>query len=172
MNVKSFLLAVEKELHISDWASVTTEQLSSIKYLPAIVEKYGGVLPLINKFLPERNLTKQKTFPEKVQQLLESSARTAFPKSNVASNYKLRLAVKGKEDEEILLDVYIQDLNVAFEYQGEEFFQGGKAIFGSPEKLQQEFRIKQQKCKTKEIRLIEVPYWWNITPENLKQLCK
>jgi len=159
-------------LNISDWAEVTNDMLLSIKHMSGLLSRYGGLLHLINKFLPERNLKKEKTFPQKIEEALLSCVKAAFTEATVLQKFKTTIPSRDDvaTEDKITLDIYVPDKKIAFEYQGEEFYHKGKAIFGSPEQLQKEFRAKQQKCKASDINLVEVPYWWNLTPDSIKQL--
>eukprot|EP01114_Cavostelium_apophysatum_P005470 TRINITY_DN1649_c1_g4_i2.p1 TRINITY_DN1649_c1_g4~~TRINITY_DN1649_c1_g4_i2.p1 ORF type:complete len:470 (+),score=99.43 TRINITY_DN1649_c1_g4_i2:214-1623(+) len=61
-------------------------------------------------------------------------------------------------------DVFIPSLKLCFEYHGEQHFSGAE------DELLQRQRNKEEKrsmCRQHDITMIEIPYWWNGTKEQL-----
>ena len=58
------------------------------------------------------------------------------------------------------LDIFIPELNLAFEYQGEQHYTF-HYLYGHPEERQMRDAEKKIKCAEAGITLIEVPYWWD-----------
>ena len=55
------------------------------------------------------------------------------------------------------LDIWLPELNLAFEYQGEQHY--------SDDVISRRDREKRSACKEAGIRLIEVPYTWDASKE-------
>jgi hypothetical protein len=67
------------------------------------------------------------------------------------------------------LDVFLPDLNLAFEYQGEHhYFDMPKAAFSPIETYQQYDQKKKEMCQAMGIHLVVVPYWWDRTTASLR----
>lgn len=77
----------------------------------------------------------------------------------------------------IELDVYVESLKLAVEYQGEQHY---KAIHWSSDFVTQQIRDEEKrrackqvlktvviKCVQHNVTLVEVPYWWDRTTESL-----
>ena len=67
------------------------------------------------------------------------------------------------------LDVFIPSKNLAFEYQGKQHFEE-VGIFSSAKSYQQRDEEKRTLCASNNIKLIEVPYWWNRSREELQEM--
>ena len=67
------------------------------------------------------------------------------------------------------LDVFIPSRSLAFEYQGQQHYEdvGG---FSPTKTYQQRDEEKRALCAANNIKLIEVPYWWNRTQESLQEM--
>ena len=63
------------------------------------------------------------------------------------------------------LDIFIPQLNLAFEYQGKQHYMF-HYLSGHPEEQQKRDAEKKAKCAEARITLIEVPYWWDKTAGN------
>jgi hypothetical protein len=64
------------------------------------------------------------------------------------------------------LDIYLPQIKLAFEYQGEQHFYDIHFL-GSKWSQQQRDNEKKQLCIENGITLIEVPYWWDFEKESL-----
>jgi hypothetical protein len=64
------------------------------------------------------------------------------------------------------LDIYIPSLSLAFEYQGEYHYLD-HYLFGDPLEVQMRDEEKRQACKSLDITLIEVPYWWDYQRDSI-----
>ena len=67
------------------------------------------------------------------------------------------------------LDVFIPSLSLAFEYQGKQHYQE-VGVFNPSRTYQQRDEEKRILCASNNIKLIEVPYWWNRTQESLREM--
>jgi hypothetical protein len=66
------------------------------------------------------------------------------------------------------LDVYIFNLALAFEYQGEQHYGISPYRRMNTERLQDRDEEKKLLCKANGITLIEVPFWWDGSREQLE----
>jgi hypothetical protein len=65
------------------------------------------------------------------------------------------------------LDAFIPSKSIAFEFHGRQHFQN-IGVF-QPAKIYQERDSKKRiLCTKNNIKLIEIPYWWNRTQEELE----
>ena len=67
------------------------------------------------------------------------------------------------------LDVFIPSRSLAFEYQGKQHYEE-VGIFSPTKTYQQRDEEKRILCAANNIKLIEVPYWWNRTHESLQEI--
>ena len=67
------------------------------------------------------------------------------------------------------LDVFIPSKSLAFEYQGIQHYQE-VGVFNPSKSYQQRDEEKRNLCDSNNIKLIEVPYWWNRTAESLHEM--
>ena len=58
------------------------------------------------------------------------------------------------------IDVFIPELNLGFEYQGEQHFQD-IGYFGPKMQYTARDNHKREACESQGITLVEIPYWWN-----------
>ena len=73
-----------------------------------------------------------------------------------------------KTGEDMQIDILIQDLNLAFEFQGVQHFKDFN-IFGDRPDSKERDEEKMQACKNLGIDLIIVPYWWDRKKPSLVQ---
>ena len=67
------------------------------------------------------------------------------------------------------LDVFIPSKNVAFEYQGKQHYEE-VGVFSPTRSYQRRDEEKRNLCAANNIKLIEVPYWWNRTQKELEEM--
>ena len=74
------------------------------------------------------------------------------------------------------LDIWIEELSLAFEYQGEQHYHKNiEEAFGVEGKSRLYVRrdeAKERSCKKIGIFLVLVPYWWDKGSDSLKALIK
>jgi hypothetical protein len=66
----------------------------------------------------------------------------------------------GANNQPMQLDVYIPQLKLGFEYQGEQHY-SYHFLYGDPQLQQRRDAEKKAKCVEVGITLIEIPYWWD-----------
>lgn len=97
---------------------------------------------------------------QKKQRLLYQIVKELFNDFDVIYNHKHHGLRFTKSNRPMELDVYVPELSIAFEYQGEPHY---LPIYGKPNlaKVQARDEEKRQACKDAAIRLIEINYEWN-----------
>lgn len=65
------------------------------------------------------------------------------------------------------LDIFLCNLSLAFEYQGEHHFMSIER-FGDAKDFKARDEFKRQACLREGITLIEVPYWWDYSADSLR----
>ena len=74
-----------------------------------------------------------------------------------------------KSNQNMQLDVFIPSKSLAFEYQGQHHFKDVH-VFGPQTRFIQRDTEKKILCQEHQIKLIEVPYWWDRTASSLQQM--
>ena len=69
------------------------------------------------------------------------------------------------------LDVFIPSKSIAFEYQGKQHYED-IGVFSPSKTYQKRDEEKRTLCASNNIKLIEVPYWWNRSQESLQEIIK
>ena len=86
-----------------------------------------------------------------------------YPNNIILEDYK-HPNIKFDTSYSCELDLYLPELNLAFEYNGEHHYMDNP-VYGPCELYQQKDKEKAEKCKENGISLIIIPYWWNEQPE-------
>jgi hypothetical protein len=68
------------------------------------------------------------------------------------------------------LDVYVPELNLALEYQGQQHYWDGMYQHHSANVQSFRDQLKRQACRQFGIKLIQVPFWWNGDRNSIAQL--
>jgi hypothetical protein len=74
--------------------------------------------------------------------------------------------MKFKSGSRMQLDVFLPELGLAFEYQGQQHFFDVYTL-GQQWRYLERDEDKRLACKEKGITLIEVPFWWDFKKESL-----
>ena len=167
-NVIQFLEEVRKELGIKvmeDWYSISAQHLIKLGGT-TILSNHGGFFPLLTRFYPNHNWNMIKHTVNKTQGFLFNVVKSFFPNMEVRANYKHPNLLFTKTSQEMELDVYIDDLGLAFEYQGEQHY-SSHYIYGSPLLVQRRDKEKIEACNNNQITLIVVPFWWDLKRSSL-----
>jgi hypothetical protein len=92
--------------------------------------------------------------------------QSIFPTHPLALNFRsldMKFVDTRKKAE---LDVYIPSLALAFEHQGEQHY--GLHLWGQTQRVVKNDEEKRDICKRLGITLIEVPFWWNKSKEQME----
>ena len=88
---------------------------------------------------------------------------------DVLEDYMHPKAVFPSSNRPMQLDVFIPSRSLAFEYQGIQHFET-IGVFSPASTYQHRDEEKRALCADNNIKLIEVPYWWNRTQESLQEM--
>ena len=100
------------------------------------------------------------------------------PNVNIAEileDYMHPKAIFPSSNRPMQLDVFIPSRSLAFEYQGPQHYgdvavNSRHVVFSTTRTYEQRDKEKRALCATNNIKLIEVPYWWNRTQESLQEI--
>ena len=124
------------------------------------------------------------------QRMLFTIVQQIFPSFHSLENYRHPLFLlpfnkdldfketNDKEKEDVLrraleFDVFVGEMDVAFEYQGEHHYDEVPSVFGQMELHQSRDLIKKYFSAQKKITLICIPYWWNLSlPSLFSTVCQ
>ena len=67
------------------------------------------------------------------------------------------------------LDAFIPSRSLAIEYQGKQHFED-LHVFQPSKIYQQRDELKRTLCEENNIKLVEVPYWWDGTQKSLEEM--
>lgn len=144
---------------LSDWKHVS--RMTMEKYHgDRPLKKYGGKLAILAMVYPEHQF--QSTKLNATQKHLFDIVEKYFHGQKVLMEARPKeLKFQGSKWP-LQLDIYLPDLRLAFEYQGEQHFRVNQMYKRQQLDVQQQKDEEKRKiCKENNITLIEVPYWWN-----------
>jgi hypothetical protein len=156
-----------------DWYKLTCDDLIN-NYGSALVQKYGSPAVILIKYIDydwdilkfESRLKNQKTLYDIVKKI--------YPDEKVEWNYNHKQLRFKESNLPMQLDVFVPNLNLAFEYQGEQHFfpiehWGGERAFVFGLKRDDEKRVA---CQENGIKLVEIDYNWDRTEEFVRNKLK
>ena len=168
-NIQQFINNFKKKYEIkteAEWYRISTQQI-----------KFEGGGGLLTKFtnLPGLLRYLYPTFRWNIEQLNDASKRSnqrwlflqiekLFPSYEIFEDF-LHSNIRNS-GLSVEFDIFIPELNIAFEYHGEQHYNELMA-FGSIELYQARDLEKARICKKVAIQLIEIPYTWDNTKEQL-----
>ena len=171
IDIANFLLSIQKKFKvekIDDWYRISNPLFRDSGFIQILLS-LGGLRKLLNKQHPNINWKFNK-FSEKSK---KSVQRWLFIlTSNYYANYFViesyfYPSLRFPMGRWISFDIFIPELNIALEYDGEQHFEEVHQTLGFLEITQ--YSDKQKKIIAKEnfIRLIKIPYWWDRTSPSL-----
>jgi len=172
-NVSQFIASLSEKLSIKtldDWYRVDVVQLKLLG-AASITEKYHGLYRILKEHYPHHpwDEKKFKQPGKKGQRWLLQTVKALFPGEEIVEDYQHPNATLPTSKRPLQLDVFIPSRSLAFEYQGMQHFQD-VSLFAPTKTCQQRDEEKRLLCAINNIKLIEVPYWWNRTQDSLQQL--
>jgi len=158
---------VEQALNIKkpeDWYRVTKEQLKSLRVSHLFSSRKGGVAKILSLRYPNISWEEKAFFSggyrQASQKWLAATLNTLFPNERVHFNYRhpdVKLDDGGKESH---LDIYLPDLNLAFEYQGAQHYEQ-LDVYGDVKQRMSRDSDKADRCAALGISLVAIPHWWD-----------
>jgi hypothetical protein len=89
-----------------------------------------------------------------------------FPQHVVEHNFNHPDMTLTFSRRKVQLDAFINSLAIAFEHQGERHY--GIHTWGHIGRIRQNDTEKMELCKRNGITLLQVPFWWDMTKEQLE----
>mmetsp|Transcript_6923 Transcript_6923/g.7591 ORF Transcript_6923/g.7591 Transcript_6923/m.7591 type:complete len:459 (-) Transcript_6923:50-1426(-) len=160
-NIKEFLYYVEEKYKIrnpDEWYRITNSQL----------RKAGGKIMTNTNLYPEclRLIHPNHDWvmdafknPEKkgAQRVLFRCIRDLFPKLEVIEEANLTAILDIGIT--VLADIFVPDLKLIFEYQGEHHY-GDSNKYGPSTGQQTRDADRRSRCQKRGLTIINIPYWW------------
>ena len=171
-NVIKFLNKVIEKHNIksdSDWERISGVQLVQLGG-GGILDRYHSLFNILSFAFPDVKWNKQNFKNKKKQSMqrwLFLQVKKLFPAYEIIENY-LHEPLSRISGKSIELDVFIPELNYAFEYNGHHHYKE-LPNFGSLELYQARDREKIDLCNSANIFLVVVPYWWDGEMESLEK---
>lgn len=140
------------------WYTITQDDFDYHYLGSFLFEKYSGSpAKFVIENFPEYNLDLTK-FGNKTkgQSKLYYLVKEFFPRNMVLWNYKHE-KIRSTKNRKLELDIFLPELNLAFELQGMQHFEDNK-YFGSSQRLMENDEKKRMECKKLGIQLIEIIY--------------
>eukprot|EP01121_Diplochlamys_sp_Union-15-3_P001783 TRINITY_DN11551_c0_g1_i1.p1 TRINITY_DN11551_c0_g1~~TRINITY_DN11551_c0_g1_i1.p1 ORF type:complete len:459 (+),score=59.77 TRINITY_DN11551_c0_g1_i1:87-1463(+) len=170
-HVKQFLNELGsslKVLSLDGWYRVSSADLLNVGVWH-FIESRGGLVNLLTQAYPEYAWDSEKFCirqKKSNQWWLLNTLREIFSSNTVILEEYLHPHIKTKEGNQLRLDIFLPDLNLAFEYQGIHHY-SDHALFGPLSSHKKRDNEKRQACVIEEITLIEIPYWWKRDKESI-----
>ena len=162
-NLFTLLQNIIKVYHIrkeADFYRISYHQLNILKASGLYL--HGGLFYLLTKIYPEIKWNKQK-FTEKVKKSEQfqifRQISFLFPQFHIYENYFHPYIYRPSTNSLMELDIFIPELSIAFEYQGEHHYHENPRAFGSIEITEWKDEEKAQICGINQISIIPIPYW-------------
>ena len=170
---KKLLLDVQRLFVIkqqSDWYSISNELFTNNFRATSIFAK-GGLYFILSKVYPTLSWNKMEfraRGKKTKQRWLYRCLEKIFPKFLLLFDYNSE-NIFFNTGYSIEIDVFIPQLNMGFEYHGEQHYDEQLSSFSPIEVYAQRDVQKKQLCEENDIQLIIIPYWWDKSESTLSQ---
>ena len=165
-NIKIFMDTVAKALNITsmnDWYRVSIDQIKKLGG-STLIMRYKNLKNILDFVYPGQNWNQfllGSRSKKSSQRILFITLKKLFPNEEVIEEF---LFETGSDSVEF--DIFIPSLRLAFEFQGAHHYHD-TPCFGPAEMYMARDDVKKEFCKSNEINLVIVPYWWEITEEKV-----
>jgi len=157
---------------LDDWWGVTTTKLDAVGFPFGVADKHGGFINLLTKLYPDHNWESKPIIESKSQNSLFAILKDLFPHVDLHFNYP-HPDLQYRDSKKLMeLDVYIPSFKVAFEYQGRQHYEKDDMYMYADNDLKERDIEKKQACSEAGIKLIEVPYWWDLSTNSLVEIIR
>jgi len=170
-----FLTDISNHFGISkleDWYRISREDLVKWRSLESILKKRGGLIKLLLDAYPNYQWDKEKLSnrqKKSSQWCLYKILKEILPTSDTIEEYIHPLLEFSDSGHQMVFDICVPSLNLAFEYQGHQHFYD-HVLFGDVKSHQARDEERREVCKYLAMTLIEVPYWWQRDKESILSL--
>jgi len=164
-NVYNFIRKAEKALKVTefqDWYRISTRQLAALGG-QGLLMKYK-LYDILCRVFPEHKWDEGLLYNKDKrakQRWLCLMVKNLFPEEEVIEEF---LVEDSSLKKPVQVDVYVPSYRLAFEYQGEQHYVDIPA-FGNVEMYQQRDSEKSVICRSLNIQLVTIPFWWDETQE-------
>jgi hypothetical protein len=159
LNELQYLKWLSEKLGISqaeEWASISYMDIKALKGAQALLLQ-GGKFNLISQLVPQP--TNRHSSRACEQQHMTRMVKQLFPNMVVKTQYKCTEAYFVHSHAKMEFDVFVPEISLALEYQGQQHFLSDDVIQRDSEKV--------NACQQLGITLVTVPYWWDRTKDSL-----
>ena len=158
---------LESELSIkspTDWYAVSTMELRRLGS-NEVLKQNGGLYKVLKSVYPTFPLDVSRFSSlqnwGKSQRAMVDAVKKCLPVDVLLlENFKHPSLTYGSSTRNMELDIFLPDLFLAFEYQGEHHY-CHTFLFGSPVEQRLRDKEKMELCNALGVTLIEIPYWWD-----------
>ena len=174
VNLKYAILLLQKELNIrkkSDWYRVSRDQV--IKTIGASFLVNGILYDILNEAHPDQRWSLSSfsnRLKKSAQRNLFISTEKMFPYFNIYEEYSSSYISFINYSAYPEFDVFIPELNIALEYQGEQHYNEIASAFSPLELYQARDNEKIHLCSNYQIQLLLIPYWFDHSFTTLQSL--
>jgi hypothetical protein len=172
--VRQFVDQLARKLQVTkdeDWYRISRQQVEEQPGGTRLLQRYGGLHGILSVALPEKSWDLggfAKRGKKAAQRWLKLKVSEIFPEWHVLEDYRHPQLVLPSSQHLAELDLYLPELNLAFEYQGEHHYVD-TPVMGHLELYKEHDQQKRQLCERVGITLIEVPYWWDKEISSLRE---
>jgi len=173
-NQRNFLDSIANQYHViqsKDWQRISLSLINNKGGKPLLARYNNSLLLLLKKVYPNNDwnqITDRKSsnlLMSNVQHEVWNFVRKFFPEEKILVNFRHPELLSDKRFVNIELDIWIPELNIAFEYHGHQHFRD--AFNKDLVEQRKRDQLRREQCSKVGITLIEIPYWWDNNEESL-----
>jgi len=154
--------------NLTDWYKISVHQFIELGGAALLHYHHGSLINILKTVYPEFNwknfrfsnphqiIEKGKSAFGKMQFLLYQYVKQIFPGLKIEFNFLLKFLGQTRTE----LDIFVPDLSLAFEYNGEYHYKS-VVVFNDVSTVQKRDKFKRDFCFQCGITLITIPFWWD-----------